>query len=180
MTTKKEDIAMKLLGSMAVIAMLSGCGMAEVDRNLGLPSVRQDADLMAFVDEFLGDADERGVKVSLYQLRIVEWNDDLTPFIDNLAKPEHGFVVGVCDVMKVELTSQLNKRSTKTWKEIHIHSSARGSYIHVQKKLMYHELGHCLLGKDHVDDPTSIMYPFLNPYDVDTWESKVDELFQPL
>lgn len=53
-------------------------------------------------------------------------------------------------------------------------------YTHMEKeRLMFHELGHCLLGRDHTSNLLSLMYPHLNQidYNEETREMYLFELF---
>ena len=57
----------------------------------------------------------------------------------------------------------------------------------IKKRLLYHELGHCVLNRSHyeakVNKIDSIMSPYIGFYDYDitykNWDMLIDELFNP-
>ena len=80
--------------------------------------------------------------------------------------------IGLC------YTYSRKAHKTVRWSEIHVDPKMKDNCL--LKTLMYHELGHCILYKDHRDNPTSvIMSPTIGncQYYEDNWDWMLDDLF---
>lgn len=138
------------------------------------PNERIEADLAPYVQSFVEDAEKHGmtIDVSALQAKIVDMPEEIGPM---------GWVtVGTCYYQAAAWKeSPLIIISRSYWKDASPSN---------RKVLMYHELGHCMLLRDHDDTMTevgkkeihsSIMNSFvLAPFEFrDSEKYYVDELF---
>lgn len=155
------------------------------------PAPFVDPYLESYIEAFVSDAATYGIAISgdrLSNLRIVKFVDSVEQQKQAYGQASDGEeLAGACtDVV-------LDNRTTagiyaagrrKSWQEIWIANSITGAGPTpklVLKELMYHELGHCLLGLDHAaPSPHKIMSPavsgdakFLESH----WTRLVQELF---
>lgn len=126
-----------------------------------LPDLELDPILFQYVREFEKEAKSRGLDISyrLDKLRQLTW--------DSLERPK----VGTC-------TSHSNSIGTMVWTRVVVSPKlTNNTYI---RAVMFHELGHCVLGLDHRGgEIASIMSPSLTnkTYYDNNWELLVDDLF---
>ncbi len=129
---------------------LSGLIDGGDDSTTGISGQGVDPDFQSIVDRFVIEANKRNVSVNLDGLDI-----------------QYGIIddaFGLC--------SSLENGS----KEILILTDLRNAPDDLKSEILLHELGHCILGREHSDDPTSIMHATIiigQP-----WRTEVlDELF---
>ena len=125
----------------------------------GEPSPIVDPPFAPFLESFRKDAAARGIhNLRRPAIRMAE-------LPDREAKLYYGF----CRRRKDNITVVINVRY---WGSL---TEGR------QKRLIYHELGHCLLGRRHMeDDSESFMYPFiLGAIPSVREEHELDKLFDP-
>lgn len=148
--------------------MASSCG-AEVD----IPDLFIHPQLEPYVDGFRLDAERyTGGWSGLGPVRIIDIVDSFTN--DELSKG----AVGVC--------SRKSNSSKARWREIEILRSTFDRYTeqspHKAKILVYHELGHCVLGRGHAQSPKQIMSAMIPIYResklVRWWPEMVERLFR--
>ena len=141
------------------MGLITCCGSVESGQII-VPPIDRDAVLWSYVEEFVQEANKRGILVRTDRLKIVEFKD-----------PKLVGVVGAC-AKYVTIAGQ-------TWWRIQIIPEYRNSpYL---KPLMFHELGHCLLELNHTErDAGTIMTPHLLPielYQGSNWHWLLNELF---
>jgi hypothetical protein len=131
-------------GFIILVGLLVGCGSIEPRA----PDKDWDPTLESILDAFLSDAGANGVSIA-------------PPTLDRLRKMRFietvpGTDTGLCR----RLTSEAGPY-TVSWQEIQIERQIADD-IMAFKALMYHEFGHCLLGKEHVgQEPYQLMSPRL-------------------
>lgn len=146
---------MKYLIIVIFLGLVTGCGQ-------GGPKV--DSGAKAYYDQFMAEAGS-------HRVAIPDWrNNNLNVVIQGITDPD---VAGTCDISagsyEVTLDSDYWALADDDEKTM----------------LVFHELGHCLLDRDHRTDlnsdgmPVSIMNPYLfdSVYFHDHYASYVNELF---
>ncbi len=147
--------------------LLTGCGSDEHNdyRVLGPvgPTHEQPrielGEFEGYVKLFLEDAQRTGVEINI---------SSLIMFQGEISQENETYTLGQCfravgAVPRIQIDS-------KSWPNMDMMSKTL---------LIYHELGHCILNRNHSDDPKSVMYPYLlNPYDfIQDHETILNELF---
>ncbi len=167
-------------------------------KDAGMPERETDPELKGFVTEFLAAAKKYDHPIpssAIDRLRVVVFVDDLADahaaYGDaGAASSSPGSeVAGTCTDAVVDDTMGAGamkwKTGEKSWSEVWIGSDMRPDTAEQKlqlRELMFHELGHCLLGKDHVEDaPHHIMSPALSndfPWLEQNWDRLLAELFK--
>lgn len=133
-------------GFIVLVSLLTACGSIEPRA----PDKDWDPTLESILGTFLIDAEANGVPIKpedIDQLRKMR-------FIDTVP----GNDAGLCRT----LTSKTGPYAV-TWREIQIERQVAEDLM-AFKALMYHEFGHCLLGKEHAEqEPYQLMSPGLEP-----------------
>lgn len=149
---------------LAVALLLTSCGPKDLDRRREppLPPLQINSELWHFVELFKEDGLLRGVNIQANSIRFLEY--------ESLS----GTTAGTC-------TPYLDGNGGIFYSEIRIDEIYRLYDFPLTKKaLLYHELGHCLLGLEHKEvQPPVIMNPslLLEIYYKANWTKLVDELF---
>lgn len=146
-----------------------GCGKAG-DKS-AMPDRQLDTRLQFYLDEFRTDAQKYNVHIdgALFDsLRVMKFVPDVDA--EKIARGqelsgEEG-TIGTCATFQEDKTINTGVRTLRTkslsWSEVWIDTDLASEQSHPMalKELMYHELGHCLLGLDHVQPkPHAIMSP---------------------
>lgn len=156
-----------------------------------LPSPFRDPYLEGYIDAFVADAAAHGIGINgdkVAQLRIVKFVDSVEQQKRSYGQASGGEeLAGACTDVVVDNTMNAGLYKSgerKTWQEIWISNSITGDAptpALVLKELMYHELGHCLLGLDHAAQaPHRIMSPNVSgdeQYLKKNWGRLLGELF---
>jgi hypothetical protein len=156
-----------------------------------LPSPYRDPYLEGYIDAFVSDAAAHGIAINgdkIGQLRVVKFVDSVEQQKQAYGQPSGGDeLAGACTDVVVDNTLNAGiykSGERKTWQEIWISNSITGKAptpALVLKELMYHELGHCLLGLDHAAQaPHQIMSPNVSgdaEYLQKNWGRLLRELF---
>jgi hypothetical protein len=123
---------------------LSGCGPV---------GLKVDPEFAPYVQKFIQGAIDHN-RVEFVQYLLVD-------FVPEIPSSQRGYVIlGECDGMETP------------HREVHI---SKVEWIDLspieQEELIYHELGHCVLDREHTTDmfsngmPVSMMYPYMNVLD---------------
>ena len=175
----------------AIAASQAGCQTTH--SKLAMPAQDHDAALAPYFQEFLQAGRDRGVTIAsgtLARLRVVTFVDDIVAKKADYGQPvdQSEDLVGTCTDAEIDDSVGAGKVRWVTgknkWNEVWIASAMRA--VSADQKmalteLMFHELGHCLLGRNH--DETAghhIMSPSLGNDEAWVrmhWEASVDELF---
>jgi len=125
-----------------IALLLSACGTQEPERSRSANGVVAVSSFKSYLNIFLDQASQRGVYVDVDSL-IVDFSDIHITDKEN--------VLGVC---------YLSPGSPPVVNIDRVHWRSLG--LVERQLLLFHELGHCLLHRDHVEDSTiSIMNPYL-------------------
>lgn len=160
-----------------------------------MPARAYDRELAPVVDEFLATARAFGRKIDgkvLDRLRIVAYVDDLVQKRLDYGQPaaDGDDVAGTCTDAEVEDVQGIMKLRWKVterhWSEVWIAASFKPRSADdrlILRELVFHELGHCLLGLEHYagrehrimspsvsDDPQGLAA---------SWAALTKELFTP-
>lgn len=128
-----------------------------------------DPAIQPIVDEFLIDAQNHGALVDIKTISAIEFGS-----VNNILMQN---VIGVCMPL-IFLGERVNSPLLRSNRVVVTSEYPANSYKF--KALIYHELGHCLLGRQHTNDLRSLMYPIISDnesfYRV-FWKDLVHELF---
>lgn len=142
-----------LMVLMFLFSMLTACGMDTETIRYRLPP-RDYGDYAAYVDDYMDYARLYGVAERTY----IKQFTTIT-VADNLADEDDPEVAAVC----WSQTNILKNRVTVVSVRIVISREFNADYKNtiLMRWTMFHELGHCLHGLPHVDNPKEIMNPML-------------------
>lgn len=127
-----------------LVVMLIATGCSKGPNNI-------EPEFQELFDSFLEDANSRGRYLPDSEGISIKMVDFIDP---SLASASAGtYIIGFCD-------GQGNVSILRSYWEIHS-DPLRDKHIGdmAKKALIYHELGHCILGRGHTDNDISIMYP---------------------
>jgi hypothetical protein len=147
------------IGILFVLCLVySSCGRSLAGE---VPSGYHEPELIKYLHEFRADATDSQVELQSLLLRRMTF-EEMTP-------PQ----VGVCRTYELPVG---NRYEVKAWTEVLIDPDFR--FDTRLRALMYHELGHCLLGRGHSE--TGIMRDTMYPpgYYEENWDELVKELFR--
>jgi len=158
---------------------LIGCGPtnSRLNATIKVPTRTIEVNLQKEIELFVEDARIHGVSVSsqaLDDLRVVKTVIDVPQEIAKVnytgpsSEDDDSTAIGVCltgwKTERVPLPRGKLVVARRTWKEVWLNDDVLNDKTQpmVRHELIYHELGHCLLGLDHAGDfPHSIMSPHL-------------------
>jgi ABC-type dipeptide/oligopeptide/nickel transport system ATPase component len=137
-----NHFASTLVFAVALALGFSGCGGAQATQT-HTPTVAIDSQFQSVVDEFTTEAQAQGTPVTI------------TDLIVQAVPSMSGETMGDCTQDPSGAMSPTVQISQIIWDSLDTDA---------QQELMYHELGHCLLNRDHSSDtnnnlPVSIMSP---------------------
>ena len=156
-----------------------------------VPKPFVDPNLERYIESFVADAASYGIVITgdkINNLRVVKFVDSVEQQKQAYGQPSGGeSLAGACTDVVVDTRNQAGIYRTgerKSWQEIWISNTITRSASApslVLKELMYHELGHCLLGLDHAAAaPHKIMSPAVSG-DINflekNWVRLLDEFF---
>lgn len=180
------------------LALLMLCGLAVLSsvacrpKQQKLPLAFVDPYLETYIDAFVRDAATHGVIIPeqrLADLRIVKFVESVEREKQAYGQPSSGErLAGACTDVVIDNRNELQQikgGKKKFWQEIWVSNnitSGTSTSPWVLKELMYHELGHCLLGRDHAAlSPHRIMSPNVSG-DADflakNWDQLLADLFE--
>lgn len=141
------------------------CATTPIDPGTSyVPITEVDSALAPLVDSFIYEANLRGHHVDMSRVTVT---------FGNIRKNRCDNTIGYC--MTNPRFGAIVKINTSTWPELNPYE---------QEMLVYHEMAHCLIGRDHCskklkDKPLSLMYPLILDTSIykDNREEYVDELF---
>lgn len=170
---------------------LGGCQTPKPQ--IRMPSEEKDPTLSVYLKDFQQQGKSRGIAIdeeNLTRLRVIMFVDDVAA-----KKSEYGQAVangedlaGTCTDAEVDDTMGTARlhwiTGTHKWSEVWVAASMNGGSEDQKmslRELMFHELGHCLLGRNHATGTEHhIMSPSLGndpKWLRDNWPRLVDELF---
>lgn len=183
---------MRKSGLLLCVGMLLFVGCGKKNKSSNMPSRYMDARLQFYLDEFVIDARNHGVNIdgkredALRVLKFVDNVDEEKRSRGQSVSAEAG-TIGTCASFEEQKTINTGFKTIKTdsydWNEVWIDKNMASSTSHplALKELIYHELGHCLLGLDHVQPkPHKIMSPEMSlngKWLTSNWDSLMTELF---
>jgi hypothetical protein len=151
--------------------IVTGTACGQFQRPEEMPALYRHPELMVYVNEFLDEAELRGINLRRnFDIR----NINVAP--DSELEPQ---TIGVCITR-----SRINLSGVYQWRQILVRESYFKKYKndpYEMRMLMFHELGHCILDRDHSDHlimqatAKTISATYLERY----WDHHVDELFFP-
>jgi hypothetical protein len=179
----------RLLFSLLLI-ISSGC--AKPKEASKLPDKYHDARLQFYLDEFVADALINGVVLkdsSLEALRVMKFVADVDQ--EKLARGQSvsgdSGTIGTCASFSEQKSMNAGFKTfyskASGWSEIWIDDELSVTDTHplALKELIYHELGHCILGLDHVEPkPHAIMSPEMSlngKWLTSNWDSLLKDFF---
>lgn len=179
--------------TLILLFLTSACGVVEK-----MPGASIDSRLEKIYFRFLDDAATRGVVIPQKdqdRLIIMKFDNDMefkkdADLANGSSDSNDKDVLGIC--RQGQQINSANLKKPVTWTEIHIldpRFSRYGKYDPdspydlTLTRIMYHELGHCLLHKGHsTTGGVDVMEADLAPVSDSTgnfWEFSVDQLFSP-
>ena len=143
MACSSGDIMKNLLCSFSILILIAACGkMYSADELAQLTIIQPNniqTEFMPYYSQFLREAKKRGVYLAYDQGLTIE-------FADDLSMPGLPITLGVCsNVGHGNSTIKINQQQ---WE----HERQAIKFITI-----FHELGHCILGKVHVQDKQALM-----------------------
>ena len=145
-----------------LMTTLLSCGSYEpVSQNF-------DPDLISIVREYEADIVECDVKVVNSNLMKITYVDEFS-FLDGEHATDNG-TVGIA--VNYEASRRIGNASIETyhWGEIQVLSFVKPYCRSAKKALVYHELGHYSLNKEHVPEAGHIMSAALQMTDCEEWD----------
>lgn len=183
---------MRLSGLLLCVGMLLSVGCGKKNKVSNMPDRFMDTKLQFYLEEFVIDARSHGVNIdgkredALRVLKFVDNVDDEKKSRGQPVSAEAG-TIGTCANFEEQKTINAGFKTFKTdsydWNEVWIASELGSESAHplALKELIYHELGHCLLGLDHVEaKPHKIMSPEMSlngKWLTSNWDHLMTELF---
>lgn len=175
------------------LLLLNSVGCAKPKETAKIPDKYHDARLQFYLDEFVADAQKNGVTVSagiVESLRVMKFVSDVDQ--EKLARGQavsgDSGTIGTCASFSEQKSMNAGFKTFYTkangWSEVWIDDEldAKNSHPMALKELIYHELGHCLLGLDHVQPkPHSIMSPEMSlngKWLTSNWDSLIEDFFE--
>ena len=174
------------------LMLLNSVGCAKPKDTAKIPDRYHDARLQFYLDEFVADAHKNGVSVNvgtIDSLRVMKFVSDIDQEKISRGQPVSGDAgtIGTCASFSEQKTMNAGFKTFYSkpngWNEIWIDDEldAKDSHPLALKELIYHELGHCLLGLDHVQPkPHAIMSPEMSlngKWLTSNWDSLLKEFF---
>lgn len=161
--------------TLVLLALGLGSACKQLEPASKMPPQQIDGQLGTVLDQFLADAASNGQSVdgaTLDNLRVLKFVDDI-----GAQKQSYGSLVAsddddaVGDCARINSTSATNLGVAKiagakqSWQEVWIQSGYgsgdTAGAVQLLQELVYHELGHCLLGLGHAPaQPAQIMSPW--------------------
>ncbi len=174
------------------LMMLVSVGCAKPKETSKLPEKHHDARLQFYLDEFVADAEKNGVAVNantIESLRVMKFVADVDQ--EKLARGQavsgDSGTIGTCASFSEQKSMNAGFKTFYSkesgWSEVWIDNDLDTKDTHPMalKELIYHELGHCLLGLDHVQPkPHAIMSPEMSlngKWLTANWDSLMKDFF---
>ncbi len=138
-----------LIRSLAIIAVM-GCGQTH-KKDSGI-TVPKDPTIVEILDEFMQEAAKRGIFPNRNYIHI----ETVEPNEDN--KAYYGLCEGYANAQHITLVSDIPPAKLRL--------------------VLFHELGHCVLGIEHSEDAHDIMYHTMTWLPTERWDDAVNDLFE--
>lgn len=165
--------------SLILFLTLIGCGDELLDDPT--PAEFVDPALVAHLGNFRNEAILHNRPI-LHEVQVIKFvaKDKLDPGKIGKCKKRKETETWVADGDKLDQLGSYTK--TFKWREIWLWEDMEDAPEHILKRLLFHELGHCMLDLKHVDDKEAIMYkdtPTKTTKDeyLDTWSELVENFF---
>jgi len=177
---------------LSIPLMLFVISCAKPKESAKLPAKYFDARLQFYLDEFVSDARNNGVVIRdsvIESLRVMKFvsNVDQEKLARGQSVSGDSGTIGTCASFSEQKSMNAGFKTfyskSSGWSEVWIDSELDTKKTHPMalKELIYHELGHCLLGLDHVEaKPHSIMSPEMSlngKWLATNWESLIKDFF---
>lgn len=141
---------MKYLIWLILLNVACGKSSNSVEYGTNPPEIN-DSTVRRFVDEFIEVAEQHGIHLNVNYISKIEFVDKIN---NNTA------LLGYCSGTARSQIIQLKKVTN----------------IRILKVLVFHELGHCMLGESHSSDVHDIMYEFITEAPFVNWSDAVNDL----
>lgn len=154
---------MKFLITLVFLTTLASCGLALEKQ---IKSLSIDPLARSYVNEFESEP---------YFGRSI---DDLELRFAKINSPNKGTsIAGYCQKSTTYSQGLLETKVIKTPRIVINIDYWNTAEDYLKRKLIYHELGHCILNKGHIDNSAEIMYPYIG-HSSKTWQNEVAFLFK--
>lgn len=171
-----------------IITILTGCGSQEdpsspnfLHKKVNLPKLYRNPDLQDILNQFITDAESRGLNTSQEsKLDVVDYFAGLS---ENEQLPIAGAQsdsnrIGVC-IQGIEKNS-VNKLTVGYHNYVYLDDSVKDFNSIFIKMVAYHEFYHCIFNGKHQDNELGIMNSHLWVDNAKFWESHWDEMVDNL